>query len=227
MKTLFSRYGMDAGLGKFWVQMIAVLLLAGGTARAEPARIVALGDSLVHGYGLDQDQGFVPQLQSWLDAQGLDSVILNAGLSGDTTAGGLARLDWALADGADALIVSLGGNDILRAIDPSMARENLSAILDRAEADGLPVLLIGIVVPPNYGTSYQEAFRAIYPELSQEYGTLLYPDFLHVFTKQQDRAAVTLKWFQPDGLHPNAQGVSKIVADMGPLVAQLVDLAAK
>lgn len=227
MKTLFSRYGMDAGLGKFWVQMIAVLLLAGGAARAEPARIVALGDSLVHGYGLDQDQGFVPQLQSWLDAQGLDAVILNAGLSGDTTAGGLARLDWALADGADALIVSLGGNDILRAIDPSMARANLSAILDRAEADGLPVLLIGIVVPPNYGTSYQEAFRAIYPELSQAYGTLLYPDFLHVFTKQQDRAAVTSKWFQPDGLHPNAQGVSKIVADMGPLVAQLVDLAAK
>ena len=193
MKTLFSRYGMDAGLGKFWVQMIAVLLLAGGAARAEPARIVALGDSLVHGYGLDQDQGFVPQLQSWLDAQGLDAVILNAGLSGDTTAGGQARLDWALADGADALIVSLGGNDILRAIDPSMARANLSAILDRAEADGLPVLLIGIVVPPNSGTSYQEAFRAIYPELSQEYGTLLYPDFLHVFTEQQDRAAVTPK----------------------------------
>lgn len=216
---------MGRGFGKFWLQMIAVLLLAPGIAYAEPLRIVALGDSLVHGYGLDQDQGFVPQMQAWLDTHEKDAIVLNAGLSGDTTTGGLARLDWALADGADALIVSLGGNDILRAIDPAVARANISAILERARQDALPVLLIGIVVPPNFGVEYQDDFRAIYPELAESFETLLYPDFLHVFSGEDDRAAVTAKWFQRDGLHPTAAGVKLIVEDMGPYVAELVDLA--
>jgi acyl-CoA thioesterase-1 len=164
-------------------------------------------------------------MQAWLDTHEKDAIVLNAGLSGDTTTGGLARLDWALADGADALIVSLGGNDILRAIDPAVARANISAILERARQDALPVLLIGIVVPPNFGVEYQDDFRAIYPELAESFETLLYPDFLHVFSGEDDRAAVTAKWFQRDGLHPTAAGVKLIVEDMGPLVAELVDLA--
>lgn len=225
MSNLLSRYGMHAGLSKFWAQMFAVLLLWPGLAWAEPARIVALGDSLVAGYGLNPDDGFVPQMQVWLDEHGMEADLINAGVSGDTTSGGRARLDWALADGADGLIVSLGGNDILRAIDPDVARANLTAILERAAADGLPVLLIGIVVPPNYGVEYQEAFRAIYPDLAAEFGTLFYPNFLHVFSDQADRTQVMANWFQRDGLHPNAEGVGLIVEDMGPFVAQLVDRA--
>ena len=140
---------MDMYRGKLWQQLIAFVLLAlpGSMAYADPIRIVALGDSLVHGYGLEPDQGFVPQMQRWLDAEGVEVELINAGLSGDTTSGGLARLDWALGDDADALIVELGGNDILRAISPDLARSNLERILQVAQDRNLPALLIGIVVP--------------------------------------------------------------------------------
>lgn len=214
---------MDMYRGKLWQQLIAFVLLAlpGSMAYADPIRIVALGDSLVHGYGLEPDQGFVPQMQRWLDAEGVEVELINAGLSGDTTSGGLARLDWALGDDADALIVELGGNDILRAISPDLARSNLERILQVAQDRNLPALLIGIVVPPNFGAAYQEEFSAIYPELSQQFSTLYYPDFLGVFTESGDRFAAYETWFQSDGLHPNADGVALIVDDLGPMIAEL------
>lgn len=124
---------------------------------AEPVRLVAIGDSLTHGYGLPEAEGFVPQLDAWLEAQGRNVDVINMGVSGDTTSGGRARLAWALADGADAVIVELGGNDLLRGIDPAFSRDNLDAMLTELGAQGIPVLLAGLEVPLNYGPDFKEA----------------------------------------------------------------------
>lgn len=181
--------------------------------------IVALGDSLVHGYGLPPDEGFVPTLEDWLHENGApEAEVVNAGVSGDTTAGGRARLDWSLSGGADALIVVLGGNDLLRGIDPATTRENLDAILEEADARGLPVLLGGMEAPLNYGREYKEAFDSIYPELAEKHGALLYPSFLAGVA--EDRSL-----WQEDGLHPNADGVEVIVEGIGPKVLELVERA--
>src|SRR5690606_38850001 len=128
--------------------------------------------------GLAQGEGLVPQLQAWLDARGHDVEIVNAGVSGDTTMGGLSRLDWTLADRPDAMIVALGGNDLLRGIDPGLSRNNLDQILTRLAAEGIPALLVGLPAPGNYGAEYQSAFGALYPELAEEHGALLLPDML-------------------------------------------------
>ena len=189
---------------------------------AEPVRIAALGDSLTQGFGLPPEDGFVPQLSGWLETRGAEVVLINAGVSGDTTAGGAARIDWTLSDGVDGLIVALGGNDVLRGIDPGAARANLTQILARAGEDGIPVLLVGITVPPNYGPDYQAAFEAIYPDLAQEFGTLLYPDFLTAISSE-DRATAIARYMQADAIHPNAEGVARIVEDMGPSVLELVE----
>ncbi|PHQ98043.1 MAG: arylesterase [Marinosulfonomonas sp.] len=193
-----------------------------GQTKAEQITIAALGDSLVHGYGLQQELGFVPQLEQWLLAQGLDVKLINAGVSGDTTAGGLARVDWTLSPEVDALIISLGGNDVLRGIDPAVSRANLDGILGKATASKVPVLLVGISAPGNYGIDYQEQFNAIYPDLAKQYGVLLYPNFLRALADLPDRAAVLAQYFQPDAIHPNADGVVLIVEDIGPSVAALV-----
>lgn len=196
---------------------------APGAAAAEPVTIAALGDSLTHGYGLPPDQGFVPQLQAWLRARGLDVTVLNAGVSGDTTAGGLARLDWTLTPEVDALIVELGANDFLRGIDPATARANLDAILTRAGDAGLPVLLIGLPAPGNFGPDYKQQFDAIWPDLAAKHGTLLVTSFFRgLATPGADPAAERETVMQPDGTHPNAEGVARIVADIGPEVEALV-----
>jgi acyl-CoA thioesterase I len=195
-----------------------------GAAAAEPITIVALGDSLTAGYGLPKDQGLVPQLQSWLAAQGSDAQVVNAGVSGDTTAGGLARLGWSLTPEVDALIVELGANDMLRGIDPSVPRGNLDAILQQATEQGLPVLLIGVPALRNYGPDYRTAFDAIYPDLSAQYGTLLMPDFFGPLRSAADPTASLARFIQSDGLHPNAEGVAQVVTALGPLV---LDLAAR
>lgn len=191
------------------------LLAALPAAAQESVRIVALGDSLTHGYGLPEAEGFVPQLERWLHDNGAPwADVVNAGVSGDTTAGGLARLEWSLADGGDALIVALGGNDLLRGLDPAASRENLRGILEGAQERGLPVLLSGMRAPGNYGPDYKRAFDSMYPELAQEFGALLDPFFLEGVT--EDRSL-----WQSDGLHPNEKGVAAIVARIGPLVLDL------
>jgi acyl-CoA thioesterase-1 len=136
------------------------------TPSAEEITVVALGDSLTQGFGLVEEEGFVPQLQAGLQARGNDVVVENHGVSGDTTAGGLARIGWALGDHVDALIVALGGNDLLRGLPPEVSRANLDGILAEAEARGLPVLLIGLQAPGNYGPDYKAAFDAMYPDLA-------------------------------------------------------------
>lgn len=200
------------------------MLLASGPALADEVVIATLGDSLTQGYGLVSEQGFVPQMQGWLDAQGLDVRLINAGVSGDTTAGGLARIHWTLTEDVDALIVALGGNDVLRGIDPGVSRANLDGILSVAQDRKLPVLLVGISVPSNYGPEYQTSFRAIFPELAEIHGATLYPDFLTAIT-EEDTGTALATLLQGDGIHPNAEGVRRIVEDMGPSVKALVGAA--
>lgn len=221
--TLKGRYGVWRAQGKLIAGFVAVFLGigAGFTAGAEPIRLVALGDSLTQGYGLAPDQGLVPQLQGWLTERGHDVIVINAGVSGDTTAGGLARLDWTLADGADAMIVTLGGNDLLRGIDPAVSRANLDAILSRLAADGIPALLVGMPAPANYGSDWQQAFAAMYPELAARHGVALYPNFLAPLEGAMASGALD-SVFQPDRIHPNPEGVRLVVEALGPSVAALI-----
>ena len=196
--------------------------MAGPALAAEPATVVALGDSLTAGYGLAPEEGFVPRLQAWLDARGAEAVVQNAGVSGDTTAGGLSRVGWALSPEADAVIVELGGNDFLRAVDPASSRENLRAILEAVTARGLPALLVGIDASSQYGPDYEAAFDGMYPALAQEFGTLLEPDFFAALREGGDLSAAIGAYMQPDGIHPNAAGVERIVERIGPRVLELL-----
>lgn len=204
-----------------------VLALTAGGVQAQEVVIAALGDSLTQGFGLPQEQGFVPQLQNWLDAQGAEVKLINAGVSGDTTAGGLARVAWTLTPEVDAMILALGGNDLLRGLDPAQARGNLSGILEAAGAADVDVLLVGMQAPGNYGPAYKEQFDAIYPELAEQFGSLYLASFFEGLREGDtlpDPAALQ-PYFQSDGIHPNAEGVARIVEGMGPKVLDLVTAA--
>lgn len=213
-------YGGRGGLGK---ALVLVLGLSGSPALADEVVIAALGDSLTQGYGLPSDQGFVPQLEAWLLARGHTVRLINAGVSGDTTAGGLARIGWTLTDDVDGLIVTLGGNDLLRGLPPEAARANLSGILQAAEGAGVAVLLVGMQAPLNYGPVYQAAFDAIYPDLAAEFGTIYAESFLAPVVAAPDMRAL----MQGDGIHPNAEGVALIVEALGPQVETLIAQAAQ
>ncbi len=191
-------------------------------AQAQETVIAALGDSLTQGYGLPQEQGFVPQLETWLRDQGIEARLINAGVSGDTSTGGLARIDWTLSDDVDAVIVTLGGNDLLRGIDPALTRENMNAIIAAAQEKGVRVLLIGMQAPGNYGPDYKAAFDAIYPELAQAHGTLFAHSFLAPLTGGDITALPPRALMQSDGIHPNAKGVEMIVQALGPKVIDLI-----
>lgn len=213
------------------VHMVAGVVLGAGLAvsavQAETVKVVALGDSLTAGFGLPEGEGFVPQLQAWLDAEGVDAEIVNAGVSGDTTAGGLARLGWSMDDDVDAMIVALGGNDLLRGLPVASSRENLDGILSQVSGDAdLPVLLIGIEAPGNYGPDYQAAFNGMYVDLADGYDTLLERNFLGPLVAETDLATARARFLQPDGIHPNRAGVAVIVEAFGPRVVELVERAA-
>lgn len=191
---------------------------------ADEVVIAALGDSLTQGYGLVQEEGFVPQLQEWLDENGAPNVrLINAGVSGDTSAGGLARVAWTLEPEVDAMIVTLGGNDLLRGLDPVQTRSNIEGILKAAKTAEVDVLLVGLQAPGNFGPDYKEQFDALYPALAEQYGILYFPSF---FAGLSDDGLATdpatlREWFQADGIHPNAKGVEKIVDAIGPQVRAL------
>lgn len=201
--------------------MSLVLMWCGFTVTAEPITIAALGDSLTQGYGLQRQDGFVPQLQKWLTDQGADVVLINAGVSGDTTTGGAARVDWTLTPDVDAMIVALGGNDLLRGIDPGLSRGNIDTILAAGQKAGVAMLLVGIPAPPNYGVEFKTAFDSIFPELAERYDVLLFPNFMSGIGDGTDPAKM-LKYLQNDGLHPNPEGVALVVAAMGPSVLELI-----
>lgn len=184
---------------------------------AEPIRLLALGDSLTAGYGLPGGEGFVPRLQAALAARNRSVRIIDAGVSGDTTAGGLARLDWALADRPQAALVELGGNDGLRGLPPPASKANLAGILDKLAARNIPVLLAGMLAPPNLGADYGREFAGMFHALAREKpDILLYPFFL-------EGVAGDPALNQPDGIHPNASGVQIIVARILPSVEALLD----
>jgi len=197
--------------------LIAVLVLAGAAgARADPYQVVAFGDSLTAGYGLASGEGFPEKLQAALRAKGHDVVIANAGVSGDTTSGGLARLDWSVPDGTRLVILELGANDMLRGVSPEVAERNLDAMISRLKERGIKVLLAGMLAAPNLGPDYQAAFDAIYPRLAEKHGVPLYPFFL-------DGIAADGRYLLEDGMHPNAAGVDRIVERMLPMVEKLID----
>jgi len=184
---------------------------------AKPVRIVALGDSLTAGLGLPLREGFVPRLQAALGAKGLAAELSNAGVSGDTASDALARLDWSVPEGTDAVILEIGANDMLRGIKPQVTRTAIDAILQRLAERHIAVLLCGMRAAPNLGTDYAAAFESIYPDLAAKHGVPLYPFFL-------DGVAANLGRLQPDGLHPNAAGVEVVVAAILPKVEQLMAL---
>lgn len=214
------RYGAQRALGKAFITLFFPFSVAVSPAYAEVTEIVALGDSLTAGYGLAEGEGFVPQLQAWLEAQGVAAKVVNAGVSGDTSAGGLSRLDWSLTPESDALIVTLGGNDLLRGLDPAMTRSNLDQILTKAKARGLKVLLVGLPGPANFGPEWKAEFDAIFPDLAAKHGVTLAPNFLAGLGGPDPAALQAL--MQPDQIHPNAEGVGKIVAVLGPQVQTLL-----
>lgn len=196
--------------------MVAFLLfLAPNVTLAEPMTIVVLGDSLVAGYGLPQADGLVPRLGEWLEREGEEVALVNAGVSGDTTAMGRSRLDWSLGEGADAVILALGANDMLRGVDPSETRANLDAMMTALNERGIPVLLAGMRASGNLGETYVASFDRIYPDLAEKHGTLLYPFLLN-------GVALDPAKNQRDGIHPNAMGVEVIIEGLGPVVRRLV-----
>jgi acyl-CoA thioesterase-1 len=201
--------------GRWRKAIIALGLLLPFAAGAAPVRLLVLGDSLSAGYGLARDDGFEAQLVAALHARGHEVRIVDGAVSGDTSAGGLARLDWSLGDGADAAIVELGANDGLRGVDPAVTEKNLNAILDQLASRHIPVLLTGMYAMPNLGRDYAQAFRAVFDRLGTRPGVLYDPFFL-------DGVAAVPELNQPDRLHPNPQGVQRIVTRLLPLVEQLL-----
>jgi acyl-CoA thioesterase-1 len=184
-------------------------------AADKPLNIVALGDSLTAGYRLANQDTFPAKLQQALAAQGIAATVSNAGVSGDTMSGGLARLDWSVPPETDAVILELGANDALRGLDPAVTRRALDAILAALARRNIPVLLCGMVAPRNMGADFARAFDPMYPELAKTYGAVLYPFFL-------DGVATNAKLNQRDGLHPTAAGVDVIVAKILPKVEELI-----
>jgi len=193
----------------------AVVLAAASPVAARTIRLVVLGDSLTAGLGLPPGKAFPDRLQAALRARGLDVDVLNAGVSGDTAADGLARYDWAVPANADALIVELGANDMLRGLEPEATKKALSAILDKAHAARLPTLIAGMRAAPNLGAEYDRAFDVIYPALAKDHDVALYPFFL-------DGVAGDPKLNQADGMHPTAEGVDAIVERIAPSVEEIL-----
>lgn len=198
--------------------MLALALataLATSPASAEPIRILGLGDSLMAGYGLPDDDAFPTRLEAALRAAGHDVRVINAGVSGDTTAGGAARLGWSLSEAPDAAIVELGGNDGLRGIPPEDTRRNLEAILTTLADKDIPVLFTGMLAPPNMGREYGDDFARVFEELAGAHDVVYYPFFL-------DGVAGDLSLNQPDGIHPNRAGVDVIVDRILPYAETLL-----
>lgn len=184
-------------------------------AAGQLLRIVVLGDSLIAGHGLPADATFPAKLEKALKAKGLAVEVVNAGVSGDTASGGLARLDWSVPNGTDAVILELGANDMLRGVDPKITRKALAEIVRRLSERRIAVLIAGMRAAPNLGTDYVRDFEAIYPELAAEHDLLLYPFFL-------EGVATVSKLNQRDGIHPTAAGIDTIVTRILPKVEELV-----
>ena len=196
--------------------LIAFLWLFPTSAGAESVRIAVLGDSIAAGYGLAPELALPVRLQAALKARGRDVVILNHGVSGDTAAGGLARVDWMMADKPEIVWVALGGNDALRGSDPGQAERNLDAIIGKLKAANVTVWLAGMLAPRNFGPEYAQAFDGMYKRLADKHGVALYPFLL-------DGVAADQQLNHADGIHPSARGVDVLVEKMLPFVLENLD----
>lgn len=198
-----------AALG-FFASLAITALLSAGAALAEPIKLVGFGDSLMAGYQLPASDAFPVKLEAALKAKGYDVEIANAGVSGDTSSGGLARLDWSVPDGTKGVILELGANDALRGIAPEETEKNIDAMLTRLKERGIAVLLAGMLAPPNMGADYEKRFNGIYQRMAEKHGVALYPFFLDGVAAQADLQI-------DDGMHPNAAGVDVMVAKILPM----------
>lgn len=199
--------------------MLILVAAATGSALAQGYQIVGLGDSLMAGYRLAPGESFPERLEAALKAAGHDVVIANAGVSGDTSTGGLARLDWSVPDGTKLVLLELGANDMLRGISPEITEKNLDELITRLKARGIAVLLIGMKAAPNLGPDYEKAFNGLYERLAQKRGLPLYPFFL-------DGVAATPALQLDDGMHPNPQGIDRMVQGVLPMVEKLLPAVA-
>ena len=206
---------MTAGRG-FAGLLVGALLLSATAQASETPVIVAFGDSLTAGYGLEDADSFPVRLEASLAENGTPARVINSGVSGDTTAGGRARLAWSLPEEVDLVILELGANDGLRAIDPAETEANLDAMLAELQRRDIDVLLAGMLAPPNLGWEYGEAFNSVFPRLAEKYDATFYPFFL-------DGVAADPALNQPDGIHPNAEGVARIVERITPYVLRALD----
>jgi len=204
----FRPYGLLAAFVNAW-------LISASPVLAAPVNILAIGDSLTAGYGLAQPDSFTVQLAGALNKAGREVRVSNAGVSGDTTAGGRARLAWALSEKPDAVIIELGANDGMRGLDPRQTEANLDAILTAIKSRGLPVLLTGMRAPPNLGPEYGAEFNGLFPRLAKKHGVMFYPFFL-------EGVAAVPSLNQDDAIHPNAEGVAEIVRRLLPFVQRLI-----
>jgi acyl-CoA thioesterase I len=200
------------------VLLAALLLLLTPPAVAAPVKILMLGTSLTQGYGLPPGTEIPAVLSARLKATGTHARVINAGVSGDTSADALSQIDWSLADKPDAAIVEVGSNDALRGIPPAQTENNISALLDKLKIRHVPVLMLGMMAPRNMGPEYARAFDAMYPKVAKQYGALLYPFVL-------EGVALNPKLNQPDGMHPNPAGVKVIVERILPDVRKLLEIA--
>ena len=200
---------------KAWGVLTCLLAVVATASPARACRLSVLGDSLAAGYGVAEADAFPVRLEQALKDRGVACTVLNAGVSGDTSAGGLARLDWVLGDQPTHLLVELGGNDALRGLPVEQLRQNINQIVTTAQARGVEVILAGMLAPPNLGRSYGDAFRQVFLDVASAHDVPLYPFFL-------DGAALENGLMQPDGIHPNARGVQVIVERIAPLVAEAI-----
>ena len=224
LNFLFS-YGPLAHLGK----MLALSFLTSVSIvdADERVDILMIGDSLTQGYGLKEQDGLVPQMSEYAFRQGYSIRLINAGVSGDTTAGGLERIAWSMEPGLDAAIVALGGNDMLRGIAPEVVRTNMIGILEVIKGANIPLMIVGSYAPNNYGSDYKEDFDRIFPELAQDYDALYLSSLFDPFIINGGLNQNMSQFFQADGLHPNAEGVTKIIDAIGPIFLELIVAASQ
>ena len=213
------KYGLFSVVSK----TIILLFVFSSFAHADSQiRILMLGDSLTQGYGLEEKKGLVPKLQNWLSTNNVEVLLINGGVSGDTTLGGFERLDWLLTPNINGVVVALGGNDLLRGFDPKFTKKNLQAIFKNLKSKGINSVIVGTISPINYGPQFKKEYDAIYPSLAREYN-LSYIDSLFSPLIDKKTREISVNLLQADGIHPNEKGVEAIVNYIGPVIKDFTD----
>ena len=208
------KYGLFFAVNK----TVILLFVFFSSAQADnQIRILMLGDSLTQGYGLEEKKGLVPKLQNWLSTNNVEVLLINGGVSGDTTLGGFERLDWLLTPNIDGVVVALGGNDLLRGFDPKFTKNNLQAIFKNLKSKGINSVIVGTISPLNYGPQFKKEYDAIYPSLARQYN-LFYIDSLFSPLIDKKTQEILVNLLQADGIHPNEKGVEAIVNYIGPVI---------